>query len=861
MNSGILARSFLAVIFPLVFMLSGTSIAASPSIAGCRIFPVDNIWNIPVDNLPVSSSSSAYINSIGTNTGLHPDFGSGLWEGAPIGIPFNIVSGTQPKVGITFGWPDESDPGPYPVPPDALIEGGSQSDGDRHVLVLDKDACKLYELYAAYPQATGGGWTAGSGAVYDLFSNRLRPREWTSADAAGLPILPGLARYDEVAAGEITHALRFTAQNTRNAYVWPARHLASDLTGASYPPMGQRFRLKADFNISGFSPQVQVILRALKKYGMILADNGSNWYISGIPDPGWNNDQLVSQLSQVKGSNFEAVDGTAPMIGMDFARAMVTLNPAPPTQPVRLIFIHHSTGENWLADGNGGLGIALRENNYFVSDTNYGWGPNTIGDHTDIGNWWDWFRGPNSSTYLASLYSESGQHSSYARLATAPAGANEIIMFKSCFPNSALRGSPDDPVPAIGNNQLKSQDSGSSYHTVANAKGIYIDLLNYFSAHQEKLFVVITAPPLSAPTYAANARAFNDWLVNEWLADYPYRNVAVFDFYNVLTTNGGDAYTNDLGSTTGNHHRWWQGGIQHKTDGGADTLAYPSGDDHPTAAGGLKATGEFVTMLNIFYHNWKDADITPPALTLTDPITPTNATSQAIGGTTETGAIVTVTTDTTAAGGQATVNGTAWSYTITGLAAGPNGITVTARDAANNATIITTSISRNPLLTVTLAGSGGGTVASLGGDINCGSVCAANFGYNSPVTLGATPDGNSLFASWGSACTVTDGKCGLTMNADKAVSATFDYVPPVRISGSATVYSQIGSTFPDLADGGTIQARVYQFTENLYFNRAISVILKGGFNTAYMSNNDYTTLAGALTVMNGSLTLENLVIR
>ena len=289
----------------------------------------------------------------------------------------------------------------------------------------------------------------------------------------------------------------------------------------------------------------------------------------------------------------------------------------------RLIFIHHSTGQNWLNDGNGGLGIALRDNDYFVSDTNYGWGPNSIGSNTDIGNWWDWFRGPNSAAYLASLYAESGQHSSYSRLATAPEGENEIIMFKSCFPNSALRGSPDDPVPAIDNNPLKGKSCGSSYHTVANAKGIYIDLLNYFQTRQDKLFVVITAPPLSDPTYAANARAFNEWLVNEWLADYPYRNVAVFDFYNVLTTNGGNANTNDLGAATGNHHRWWQGGIQHKTDGDNDSnpniLEYPTsgGDDHPSKAGNLKATGEFVTLLNFFYDNYKNAPIPPTNLRAT----------------------------------------------------------------------------------------------------------------------------------------------------------------------------------------------------------------------------------------------------
>lgn len=194
----------------------------------------------------------------------------------------------------------------------------------------------------------------------------------------------------------------------------------------------------------------------------------------------------------------------------------------PPAQPVRLIFIHHSTGENWLADGNGGLGVALRDNNYFVSDTNYGWGPDSIGDATDIGNWYSWFRGPNSATYLSALYAETGQHASYSRLSTNPGGENEIIMFKSCFPNSALQGSPGDTVPAIGSNPLKGQGAGSEYHTVANAKGIYIDLLQYFTTRQDKLFIAIAAPPLSDATDASNARAFNNWLVNDWLAAYPY---------------------------------------------------------------------------------------------------------------------------------------------------------------------------------------------------------------------------------------------------------------------------------------------------------------------------------------------------
>ena len=287
------------------------------------------------------------------------------------------------------------------------------------------------------------------------------------------------------------------------------------------------------------------------------------------------------------------------------------LNIAPPSSPVRLVFIHHSTGENWLADSNGGLGVSLRDNNYFVSDTNYGWGPDSIGDYTDIGHWWVWFKGPDSGTYLAALYAEDGQNCSYSRLGTAPAGPNEIIMFKSCFPNSALQGSPYDPVPPISSNPLRGQDSGSEYHTVANAKGIYIALLDYFRTRQDKLFVAVAAPPLSDTTYASNARALNQWLVNEWLKGYPYRNVVVFDFYNVLTTNGGGRNINDLGSATGNHHRFWEGAVQHKTNGDNDpnpnVLEYPSGDDHPSRAGNLKATSEFQDLLNIFYNCWNDS--------------------------------------------------------------------------------------------------------------------------------------------------------------------------------------------------------------------------------------------------------------
>jgi len=280
---------------------------------------------------------------------------------------------------------------------------------------------------------------------------------------------------------------------------------------------------------------------------------------------------------------------------------------SPPAEPVRLIFIHHSCGSNWLSDGNGGLGIALRDGNYFVSDTNYGWGPDSIGSSTDIGHWWLWFRGPDSAEYLEALYAENGQHSSYSRMSTDVDGENQIIMFKSCYPNSGLKGDVNDPVPAIDDNPLCGQGCGSQYHTVANAKGIYIDLLEYFKTQPDKLFVVITAPPLTDATYADNARAFNNWLVNDWLADYDVGNVFVFDFYNVLTTNGGDPNTNDMGLESGNHHRWWNGAIQHKTDGDSNVLAYPTGDNHPSRAGNQKATAEFVPLLNNVYSGFQEA--------------------------------------------------------------------------------------------------------------------------------------------------------------------------------------------------------------------------------------------------------------
>ncbi len=272
----------------------------------CPMLPADNIWNTRVDTLPLDPSSAAYVATIGATATMHADFGSGLWNGGPIGIPYVVVNAGQPKVAVQFRVASESNPGPYPIPPNAPIEGGAGSSGDRHVLVVDKGTCRLYELFSAYPNGDGS-WRAYSGAVFDLRSNALRPDTWTSADAAGFPILPGLVRYDEVASGVIRHAIRFTAPQTRDAHVWPATHDASSLTGAQYPPMGQRFRLKAGFDESSYSPQVQVILRAMKTYGIVLADNGSPWFISGAPDARWNN-TVLHELHRVPGSAFEAVD-------------------------------------------------------------------------------------------------------------------------------------------------------------------------------------------------------------------------------------------------------------------------------------------------------------------------------------------------------------------------------------------------------------------------------------------------------------------------------------------------------------------------------------------------------------------------
>lgn len=273
----------------------------------CAVFPADNPWNQRVDQLPVAKDSEALVRSIGGDANAHADFGSGTWDGGPIGIPYVVVSGKQKKLRVSFDYADESDRVRYPVPKHAPIEGGKNADGDRHVIVIDKSKCKLYELYAAYPKNGGKSWTAGAGAVWSLKSNKLRPAGWTSADAAGLPIYPGLARYDEVARGEIAHALRFTAPRTRDAYVYPARHKAGSGSDPALPPMGARLRLRSSVNIASFPKQSRVILTALRRYGMILADNGSPWYVSGAPDSRWDNDDLHS-LGNLSGSDFEVVD-------------------------------------------------------------------------------------------------------------------------------------------------------------------------------------------------------------------------------------------------------------------------------------------------------------------------------------------------------------------------------------------------------------------------------------------------------------------------------------------------------------------------------------------------------------------------
>ncbi len=288
-------------------LLSGATAHAlrPPWARHCPVFPANNAWNQRVDRLPVAADSAHLIASIGLDAPVHADFGSGKWDGGPIGIPFDVISRKTPRRHVSFAYADESDRVRYPIPQHVHIEGGAHSTGDRHAILVDRSSCRLYELYDL--RRTSHRWTAGSGATWSLRSNHLRPAGWTSADAAGLPIFAGLARWDEVSRGVIDHALRFTARETKRAYVYPARHYASSSSDPSLPPMGLRVRLKASVNIASFPRQARVVLRALQRYGMILADNGSPWYVSGAPNRHWSNDALHT-LGRLTGADFEVVD-------------------------------------------------------------------------------------------------------------------------------------------------------------------------------------------------------------------------------------------------------------------------------------------------------------------------------------------------------------------------------------------------------------------------------------------------------------------------------------------------------------------------------------------------------------------------
>ena len=300
--------TLLAVATVAVAATAASGAAPAPQLGACPVFPTTSVWNTPVNTLPVAADSATIIAAIG-DSGVHADFGSGLWDGSRIGIPYVVVHGkTTPKSRVTFDYADESDKGPYPIPATVPIEGapGHLDSGDRHALIVDRDSCRLYELYALHRE--GSRWAAGSGAIWNLRSNALRPATWTSADAAGLPILPGLARWDgDTSTGRINHALRFTVQRTRNTFIYPARHQASSSSDPSLPPMGLRVRLKASVDISELPRQARIVAQAMKTYGMIVADNGSNWYVSGAPSPKWSNDQLHA-LGALHGSDFEVVD-------------------------------------------------------------------------------------------------------------------------------------------------------------------------------------------------------------------------------------------------------------------------------------------------------------------------------------------------------------------------------------------------------------------------------------------------------------------------------------------------------------------------------------------------------------------------
>ena len=345
--AGALVSGLLAVVAPLgvsAVASAGTPVPAAPN---CPMFPADNVWNSPITNLPVDSHSAAWLASMNAGgTNLHPDFGPSGDPTNPYGMPYTVVPAGHQFVNVAFQYASESDPGPYPFGPDTPIEGGQNATGDRHALMVDSSTCTLYELYDARFGASGS--TAGSGAIWNLSSNALRPAGWTSADAAGLPIMPGLVRYDEVESGSITHAIRMTADTTDTSYIWPARHEAGARSDPNLPPMGARFRLKASFNITGFPPQAQVVLRAMQQYGLILADNGSNWYFGGTADPAWPL-SLVDELKQVPASAFDAVDESSLMVIPESGQARSFPG------PVTGIAAPPSGSGYWLSDAEGGV--------------------------------------------------------------------------------------------------------------------------------------------------------------------------------------------------------------------------------------------------------------------------------------------------------------------------------------------------------------------------------------------------------------------------------------------------------------------------------------------------------------------------
>ena len=407
-----------------------SSSSQSPTIGNCPVFPADNVWNTAVDQLPVASYSATWVGTIGSAAPLHPDFGSDPTNG----MQFVTVPGTQTKYPATFTYSGDSDPGPYAIPLNAPIEGGSSSTGDRHAIAIDTDNCILYEMWSAYPQAAS--WSAGSGAIFNLGSDALRPSGWTSADAAGLPVFAGLIRYDEVASGQINHALRFTVPQTQNTFVWPARHFASSLTGYQYPPMGTRFRLRANYDISGFSATNQVILTALKKYGMFIADNGSSWFVQGVTDPRWNDTDLHA-LTQVPGSAFEAVDESSLMVSSDSgqtttgASAAVTVSINPTTATVTTgssvqfsATVSNSTTQTvtWSVNGIAG-------------------GSSTVGTISSSGLYTAPAAVPNGGSVTVTATSTASTTASASATVTVNAPAVQAPVLSSISPNSGTQGS------------------------------------------------------------------------------------------------------------------------------------------------------------------------------------------------------------------------------------------------------------------------------------------------------------------------------------------------------------------------------------------------------------------------------------